>query len=128
MLPVVAVAWILAFAAGGRAAPRMRFTWIHAAIGLFVACAFLSVVLDAGYLSQTLELDLSFKKLPLLVSFVSLFVIAASALRRSEVPAFLNYTLILAVICALGVIFEYRFKQNPFYDWSNKLLPPASSR
>jgi hypothetical protein len=98
-------------------------TWIHAAIGVFVACAFLSVVLDAGYLSQTLELDLAFKKLPLLISFVSLFVIAASALRRTEIPAFLNYTLILAVACAAGIIFEYRFHHNLFYDWSDKLLP-----
>ena len=125
VLPFVAAAWIIAFVAGGRAAPRIHFTWIHAAIGLFVACAFLSVVLDAGYLSETLELDLSFKKLPLLVSFVSLFVIAASALRRSEVPAFLNYTLILAVMCAVGMIFEYRFEQNLFYAWSDKILPAA---
>lgn len=123
VLPFVAVAWILAFAGGGRDAPRIRLTWIHAAIGVFVACAFLSVVLDAGYLSQTLELDLAFKKLPLLISFVSLFVIAASALRRTEIPAFLNYTLILAVACAAGIIFEYRFHHNLFYDWSDKLLP-----
>lgn len=123
VLPVVAVVWIIAFAVGGRVAPRIRLTWIHAAIGLFVACAFLSVLFDARYLNQTLELDLAFKKLPLLVSFVSVFLIAATALRRSEIPAFLNYTLVLAVICALGVIVEYRFKQNLFYDWSDKLLP-----
>jgi hypothetical protein len=123
VLPLVAVAWILAFAGGGRVAPRVRFTWIHAGVGFFVTCAFLSVVLDAGYLSQTLELDLAFKKLPLLLSFASLFVITASALRPSEVPAFLNYTLILAVICAAGIIFEYRFEHNLFYEWSDKLLP-----
>jgi hypothetical protein len=123
VLPLVAVAWVLAFVGGGRGAPSIRLTWIHAAIGLFVACAFLSVVLDAGYLSQTLELDLAFKKLPLLVSFVSLFVIAASGLRRSEIPAFLNYTLILAVICAMGIVFEYRFEHNLFYEWSSRILP-----
>jgi hypothetical protein len=127
VLPVVVLAWIIAFAVGGRAAPRIRFTWIHAGIGLFVGFAFLSVLFDAHYLSQTLELDLSFKKLPLLVSFVSLFVVATTALRRSEVPAFLNYTLILAVISAVGIIFEYRFKQNLFYEWSDKILPGAFS-
>jgi hypothetical protein len=125
VLPLVAVVWIIAFAVGGRVAPRLRFTWIHAAVGLFVACAFLSVVFDARYLTQTLELDLAFKKLPLLVSFVSVFLIAATAMRRSEIPAFLNYTLVLAVICAMGVIFEYRYKQNLFYGWSDKLLPGA---
>jgi hypothetical protein len=123
VLPFVAVAWIFALVAGGRAAPRFRLTWIHAAIGLFTICAVLSVILDAGYLNRTLELDLAFKKLPLLVSYVSLFVIAASTLRRSEIPAFLSYTLILAVICAGGIIFEYRFETNLFYEWSDKLLP-----
>jgi hypothetical protein len=122
VLPFVAVAWILALLAGQRAAPRIRLTWIHAATALFMTCAFLSVILDAGYLNRTLELDLAFKKLPLLVAYVSLFVIAASALRRSEVPAFLTYTLILAVICAGGIIFEYRFDTNPFYTLSAKIF------
>lgn len=123
VLPFVAALWLLALAAGGRDAPRVKRTWIHAAIAAFVASAFLSVVLDARYLSQTLELDLSLKKLPLLISFVSLFLIAASAVRRSEVRAFFLYTLGLAVVVAVGLIFEYRFKQNLFYDLADKLLP-----
>ena len=47
----------------------------------------------------------------------------ASVVRRDEVSAFLTYTLVLAVICALGTIWEYRFHQNLFYIWSDKLLP-----
>ena len=121
-LPVVAVIWLLALAAGGRAAPRLRFTWIHAALGALLASAFLSVVTDARYLNQALELELSLKKLPLMISYVSLFVIAASAVRRAEVKAFLTYTLGLAVIVALGMIWEYRMKQNVFWDLS-ALLP-----
>jgi len=39
------------------------------------------------------------------------------------VRAFLKYMLVLSVICAAGVIWEYRFKYNPFYDLSRKLLP-----
>ena len=35
----------------------------------------------------------------------------------------MNYTLVLAVICALGMLFEYRTKLNLFYDLSDKLLP-----
>ena len=52
-----------------------------------------------------------------------LFVIVASSIRRAEVPAFLKYTLVLAVLCALGTIWEYRFHYNVFYAWSDKLLP-----
>ena len=123
VLPFVVALWVLALAGGGRAAPRLRMTPIHIGVGAFVAVAGLSVVLDAGYLNQTLELDLAVKKLTLLVAFVSLFVMMASVVRRDEVPAFLTYTLILAVICALGTIWEYRFHQNLFYIWSDKLLP-----
>jgi hypothetical protein len=123
VLPIVAATWVLSVAAGGRGAPRLGLTWIHAAVGAFVLLACLSVVLDASYLNQTLELDLSIKKLTLLVSYVLLFIVVASVLRLGEVGAFLKYTLVLAVLCAIGTIVEYRFHYNVFYDVSNKLLP-----
>jgi hypothetical protein len=123
VLPFVIALWLLAFAAGGRLAPKLRLTPIHIAIGAFLAIAFLSVVFDARYLNQTGELSLAMKKVPLLLTYVSVFVIVASAVRRTEVPAFMTYTLVLAVICALGIIYEYRFKVNLFNDWSQKLLP-----
>lgn len=123
VLPFVAATWALALAVGGRVAPRVRFTRIHAAVAAFLVCAFVSVILGARELSRTLELDSSLKQLPLLVSYVSLFAIAASVVRRSEIRAFLLYTLLLAVACAVGIVWEYRFKQNLFYDWSDKLLP-----
>jgi len=68
-------------------------------------------------------LERAFKKLPLLVAYVSLFVVAASTVRRGEVRAFMNFILALSVICALGMLFEFRFHQNPFYNLSDKLLP-----
>ncbi len=123
VLPFVALVWLLALASGGRLAPRLRMTWIHVALGGLLACAFLSVVTDARYLNHSLELQLSLKKLPLIVSYVSLFVIAASAVRRAEVRPFMTYTLGLSIICAVGMIWEYRMKQNLFWDWSDKLLP-----
>jgi hypothetical protein len=122
VLPFIIGTWLVAVAVGGRGAPRLRLTWIHAAIGAFAACAFLSVVLDAGNLNRTLEFDDTLKRLPLLVSYLSLFVMIASVVRPSEVPAFLKYILVLAVICALGMIWEYRFQYNPFYDLSHRLL------
>ena len=97
----------MAIVAGGRAAPRFRMTWIHIALGALLACAFLSVVTHAPYLSHTLELSLSLKKLPLILAYVSLFVMVASGIRRSEVQAFLSYTLALAMIVAFGMLWEY---------------------
>jgi hypothetical protein len=123
VLPFIFVLWALMLAIGGPLAPRIRMTWIHGAIGAVVAAACLSLVVDARYLNQTLELLTATKKLTLLVSYALLFVIVASTIRKREVPAFLKYTLILAVLCAVGTIWEYRFHYNVFYAWSDKLLP-----
>ena len=35
----------------------------------------------------------------------------------------MTFTMVLAVACALGVLWEYRFGTNLFYTWSGKLLP-----
>ena len=49
-------------------------------------------------------------------------MVVASGVRRSEVRPFLTYTLVLAVIVALGMILEYRTKQNIFWNWSGKIF------
>ena len=123
LLPFVVAAWALTLMVGSRGAVRFRPTWIHAGVAVFVLCAFLSVVLEARDLNRSLELEGAVKQLPLLVSYVSLFLIAATAIRPTEVRPFLTYTLVLAVVCAVGVIWEYRMEQNLFYEWSDKLLP-----
>jgi hypothetical protein len=124
VLPLIAVVWALAFLSGPGAAPRLWVTRVHMALGVLLACAFISVVLDARYLNQTGELMLAVKKLPLLVSYLSIFVIVASSIRPGEVRAFLNLTLVLSVICGLGVIMEYRFAFNPFFKITAAVLPP----
>jgi hypothetical protein len=123
ILPVIAFVWLIVLIAGGRGSPRVRMTWIHVALGGFLLVALLSVVLDAHYLNQTLELELALKKLATIVSYILLFVIVASVIRRGEVRAFLIYTLVLAVICALGMIYEYRADYNVFWEWSAKIMP-----
>ena len=121
VLPFLFVTWALSLAAGGRGAPSLRITRIHYAVGAFVAFACLSVVLNATALNNELELETSLKKLPLLLAYLSLFVMAASVVRRSEVRPFLIYTLLLAVICSLGMLWEYRFIYNVFFEFSGKL-------
>jgi hypothetical protein len=123
LLPLVVGAWVLALAVGGPTAPRLRFSWIHAALGACAAVACLSLILQATELSGALELESGIKQLTLLASYIALFVVVASVVRRSEVPAFMSYTLALAVICALGTLFEYRFQYNAFYEMSDKVLP-----
>lgn len=121
-LPLIIGVWAIALA-GGPHAPRVRITWMHAAIGAVVAIAGLSVVLGARDIQHAQTWELAIKKLALLGSYVGLFVIVASSVRRSEVQAFMTYTLVLACLCALGVIVEYRFAYNVFYRLSDTLLP-----
>ena len=116
VLPFLIGIWILAMRTGGRAAPRMRLTWIHGAVGAFMTVALLSVVLNAPDLNHTQELMEGLKRIPLFASYLSLFVIVASVVRPGEVRAFLNFMLGLAVILAVGMIVEYRFAYNVFYD------------
>ena len=124
VLPVVAAIWLISLTAGPGAAPRLKITLVHVALATFLACALVSVVLDARYLNQTGELMLAVKKLPLLVSYISVFVIVASSVRRSEVAAFLKLTLALAVVLAVGIVVEYRFRFNIFTTLTQQLLPP----
>ncbi|MGA9858950.1 MAG: O-antigen ligase family protein, partial [Solirubrobacteraceae bacterium] len=122
VLPFVFAIWLISFTAGPGAAPRLRVTRVHVAIGVYLACAFLSTVLDAHYLNHVGELMLALKKLPLLISYMSVFVIVASSVRREEVPAFLTFTLVLAVIVSLGTIYEYRWHQNLFTTLASKIF------
>ena len=123
-LPLIIVAWLFVYAAR-RTALRLSMTPIHLALAAFLACALLSVVLEAGDLNQALELEEAVKRLLLLVAYVPFFAIVASSVRSTEVRPFLNYTLVLAVVCGVGIIWEYRMDQNLFSIWSDRLLPGA---
>ena len=123
VLPVLVAVWVLVVAAGGRDRPVVRATWIHVAVGAVVVMACLSLVLASHSLAETLEFDTAVKKLTLLGSYVMLFVIVASVVRRSEIRAFMTFTVILASICALGTIVEYRFSFNAFFWFSDAILP-----
>lgn len=122
VLPFIVLGSGLAIAAGGADAPRFRLTWVHAAIGFFLLVCFMSVVVNAGALNQALALKDAIKQLLLLSSWVAFFAVAASVIRRSEVRAFLKYTLVLSVICGIGVLVEYRLHYNAFYGISSSLF------
>jgi hypothetical protein len=123
VLPAIVFVWGIALAAGGPAAPRLRLTAIHGAIAAYLCVAMLSVLVNVQQINQLLQLSDSIKHLVLLASYAMLFVIVASVVRRTELPAFLTYTLALCVLCALGTLWESRFHYNVFYDLSGKLLP-----
>jgi hypothetical protein len=123
VLPIMFLLWVLALAAGGRAAPRLRLTWAHAGVLGFAALTCLTFVVNAHYLDQTFQITRAIKQLLLLGAYVIFFLMTASIVRRSEVLKLLRYTLVLAVLTAIGTIIEYRFHYNIFYDLAHRLLP-----
>ena len=81
------------------------------------------MVLNALSLNQTLEFDLGVKKLTLLFSYGVLLHRGREQRatgRSSRVP---EVHLGLAVIAALGTVWESRMGYNVFYDVSGNLLP-----
>jgi O-antigen ligase len=104
-------------------AQRVRFSVIHYAFVGFVLIAILSLVYNAETTVRLGELELGVRKLALLISYLTLFVVVASAIRPGEVRAFLTFMCGLGVLMALAVIWEYRSEFNVFFGWTQHFLP-----
>lgn len=120
----IAGIWLLALALmRGENRPRLNGTVLHAALLFFVVTAVLSVLLNAETLRIHGEFGLGMKKLLVLIFFVSLFALVASALRPREARNFIPLIVGLGCLAALGSIWEYRTGFNPFYEWGGKIFP-----
>ena len=120
----VAGLWLSWFLVGrARGNLRARFTVVDIALATLLIVSVLSVVNNAHTLFILDELELSIKKIAILVSLVLLYYVAVTGLRASEIGAFQSLLVVLAALAALGVIYEYRSGVNVFYDWSARLLP-----
>lgn len=116
--------WLLSLAViRGDNRPRLSGTVLHAALLLFVVTAVLSLLLNAETLRIHGEFGLGVKKLLILISFVTVFVVTASALRPGEARAFIPLIVGLGCLAALGSVWEYRAGFNPFYEWGGKVFP-----
>ena len=124
LLILIVGLWLVALALlRGETRPRLSGTLLHGAVLLFVVTAVLSVLLNADALRIHGEFGLGVKKLVLLVSFATVFLISASALRPAEARAFVPLITGLGCVAALGTIWEYRMGYNAFYEIGGKLIP-----
>jgi len=104
-------------------AQRVRFTPIHYAFVGFVLIAILSLIYNAETTVRLGELELGVRKLALLISYLTLFVVVASGIRPGEVRAFMTFICGLSVVMAVAVIWEYRTEFNIFFTWFGNFLP-----
>lgn len=124
LLILVVGLWLIALAVlRGESRPRLSGTVLHGAILLFVLTAVLSVLLNAETLRIHGEFGLGVKKLVLLISFATVFVVTASALRPAEARAFIPLVVGLGCVAAIGTIWEYRTGYNAFYEIGGRLIP-----
>ena len=124
VLIALAMFWFSCLAVvSGAARPRLRFTRVHFAVLAFLAACLLSVALNAHALSNLGEVELTVKKLALLISYIVFFCITASVLRPREVARFAALMVALGCVVALGTIVEYRWHYNLFYELWGKVLP-----
>lgn len=122
LLLVLIAIWVLSLTGRGRS-PRLRSSPVHYAFGAFVVIAVISLVLGADVTVRLGEFELGVRKLALLLSYVALFVIVSSSVRPSEVRPMMKLICGLAVLTAIGVLWEYRTGFNVFYEFTSKVLP-----
>jgi hypothetical protein len=115
----VAFAWLLTM--GTPLSPQWRRTPINLAILAFLGIALFSILVNLTDLARQEELTLAIKKLALLASYATFYLIVATTVRRSELSKYIILILVLASIAALGTAIEYRTNINYFYQWTAHL-------
>ena len=121
LLPLMALVWICGALAMRRAVNPLPRTWISFAIGFFVAIALTSVLINAGSLQTSGDLQVGWKGLATLISYIAFFFLVATTIRQSELRSFGNLIVVLACITAAGTVLEYRTGVNIFRDVTEKL-------
>jgi hypothetical protein len=125
LLGGLAVVWLLSvFSARPERPLLQRPTGVDVAVLAFVLIALTSVLLNVERISLDGELELATKKFVLLATFVLFYLIVSTTIRAAELRSFSILIVALATMTALGIIVEYRFRTNLFFDWTDKLLPP----
>jgi O-antigen ligase len=122
LLLLIVALWVLSLTILD-GAQRVHWTPIHYAFVGFVLIAILSLVYNAETTVRLGEMELGVRKLALLISYLTLFVVVASGIRPSEVRAFMTFMCGLSVVMALAVIWEYRAEFNVFFTWTGNILP-----
>jgi hypothetical protein len=121
VLLVMALALVVSLLAGRRATTRPPALIAVALVG-FTAVAFASVAVNLGTLTVLGQVELTTKKLAVLLSYGFIFFFVTTVVRPSEARRFLLLAVGLAVLTAIGTIYEYRSGANVFFDWSRSLF------
>ena len=111
----------------GERRSRRRMTFAMAAVLIFAALVLVSVLLNVDTIYRLGQLTFAEKALSQILAYVGFFLIVATQVRRSEVAAYGRLILGLAVVAALGTLYEARTGYNVFYSLGGQLLHPIAT-
>jgi O-antigen ligase len=106
--------------------PRPRITVVMAAVLVFGAIVLMSIVPNVDRIYRLGQLTFTEKALSQMLGYIAFFLIIATQVRRAEIPAYGRLVVALAIITALGTLYESRTGYNVFYDLGSKLLSPIA--
>lgn len=121
LLTMIIIGWLVKLHSPRRFATRL--TRVHATVLLFAGLCFLGVALNGFQLGVYQEVMPTIKKLVLLMTFITFFVVAADVIRPAEVRPLLKLLVGLGVLCAIGTIVERQTRWNVFYNIWQGVLP-----
>jgi hypothetical protein len=128
LVGLIAVTWVLV-AVLGRPERIKRLRPSGWAIGMiaFVLIALLSIVFNVERITNLAEWDVAQKRLSVLLALAVVFAIVTLTLRPAELRGFSVLIVVLALITALGTIYEKRTGYNVFYETAATVFGPVAT-
>lgn len=106
---------------------RMRPRGWAAGMIAFAFVAVASIAVNVDRITNLGEWAVTQKRLAVLVSLVAVFAIFATTLRVAELRPFAVLIVVLALITAVGTIYEKKSGTNLFYDTATSVFSPVAS-
>jgi len=128
LVALIAATWAAGSLLGrDQGVDRLRPRGWAAGMTAFVFVAVASIAVNVGRITNLGEWEVAQRRLALLVALLAVFVIVALTLRVAELRPFAILIAVLAVIAALGTIYEKRSGYNVFYAAATAALSPVAT-
>jgi hypothetical protein len=125
---LIVATWAAGAFLGDRAGPkRLRSRGWAAGMTAFVFVAVASIAVNVERITNLGEWDVAQKRFAVLFALVAVFAIVTLTLRVAELRPFSVLIVVLAVLTALGTIYEQKTGYNVFYEFSSSLLSPLAT-
>lgn len=128
LVALIVAAWVVCgLLSRGHSVVRRRPRGWTAGMTAFVLVAVASIALNVDRITNLGEWEVVQKRVALLIALLAIFVIVTLTLRVAELRAFAVLIAVLAMITALGTIYEKKSGHNLFYDTAGTVLSPVAS-